>query len=63
MADEPVINLGENSAEYIAYRLLGNICIAEKRPINGSDRKWLLDTYAECLNAVKFSNLRVEAGR
>lgn len=61
MADAPVVHIGENSPEYIAYRLLHDVAGAENklfRPTSGSgyaaaDRKWILDTYAECLRAVR----------
>jgi len=53
----PVVHIGENSPEQIAYKLL--LLIASKE-LEGSyndhataGRKWLLDTYAECLLAVR----------
>jgi hypothetical protein len=58
VSDNPV----ENSREHVAYRLLQEIARAEKKIITGlvhnspsgeTTRKWLLDTYAECLDAVK----------
>ena len=53
MADTPVVHIGQNSPEYIAFLLLGAIAKAEKKPFNthesGVDRQWILDTYAECL--------------
>jgi hypothetical protein len=62
MADAPVLHNGENSPEYVAYRLLLNVAFVEDKKIaisglgSGSDkadRKWLLDTYAECLKTVR----------
>jgi hypothetical protein len=58
MADEAVVHIGENSPEHVAYQLLRLVSIIEGRPFDSSstnhaDRKWLLDTYAECLNAVR----------
>lgn len=61
MADAPAIHLGENSPEHVAYRLLRTIASNESKTLESStvsgrataDRKWLLDTYAECLIAVK----------
>lgn len=55
MADNPVVHFGENSPEQVAYRLLRNIAYIEKKrdglEFKDVDRKWLLDTYAECLDA------------
>ena len=55
----PVVHVAENSPEHVAYRLLMIIASNEKKSLHGSmgspataDRKWLLDTYAECLAAV-----------
>ena len=55
----PVVHIGENSPEQIAYKLLETIASNEKKTLHWSvgstataDRKWLLDTYAECLAAV-----------
>ncbi|MES1199562.1 MAG: hypothetical protein ABUS48_06245 [Pseudomonadota bacterium] len=50
---------GETSPEQMAYLLLLHIAQMEKRAIRtadtgeATDRKWLLDTFAECLNAVR----------
>lgn len=61
MADGPVIHLGENSPEHVAYRLLTHIASVERKGIAHSnsasgpslaDRQWILDTYAECLLTV-----------
>ena len=61
MADSAVVHLGENSPEYVAYRLLHEIMRTENkvgyaptdRSYQQADRKYILDTYAECLYAVK----------
>lgn len=59
MADAPVVHIGENSPEHVAYRLLRDIAGVEgkaKGPgytMAEADRKWILDTYAECLDTVK----------
>ncbi len=61
MADAaPVVHIGENSPEYVAYRLFSDIAsIEEKRLFGHSSRKntpdknWILTTYAQCLLAVK----------
>jgi hypothetical protein len=50
---------GDNSAEYVAYRLMIDIARVEKKALGASascqiaDRRWILDTYAECLRAVR----------
>jgi hypothetical protein len=52
---------GENSPEGVAYRLFEEVVKSEqpKKP----DRKWILDTYAECLQAVKKPNTRLPKNR
>ena len=55
------IHIAENSREQIAYKLMKDIANAEamvfhKDPGQGyqsANRKWILDTYVECLEAVK----------
>ena len=54
-----------NTPEQIAYRLLEVIASHEKKvlraPVGGSttaDRQWLLDTYSECLIAVRSPETR-----
>jgi hypothetical protein len=50
MSDKPVVHIGENSPENVAYKLLWDIVRAEnKKP----DRKAFLSTYAECLRTVR----------
>ena len=54
-----------DTPEYVAYRLLQHVADIEQKPISGSDatrtgRKWLLDTYAECLEAVKEPGIRLQ---
>ena len=64
MADAaPVVHIGENSPEQVAFELLQKVALLERKSINksnpeasgwtGADREWLLDTYAECLHATK----------
>lgn len=61
MSDKPpVVHIGENSPEQIAFKLLTAIAHVEGKNASGvyggnekADRKWLLDTYAECLEAVR----------
>ena len=59
MADAPVVHIGENSPQYIAYRLMHEIATVEgksfqRNPGGGyqqADRAWILNTYAECVEA------------
>lgn len=61
MADQPVVHIGENSPEEVAYRLYCVIGYSENKtnslgaPLEtgGADRKYVLDTYAECLLTVR----------
>jgi hypothetical protein len=65
MADAPVVHIGENSPEHVAYTLLHEVARAESMALRGvdrankPDRKWILDTYAECLQAVKLPHSRL----
>lgn len=57
MADA-VVHIGENSPEEVAYKLMTTIASLESLDLYGhgkkpADRKWLLDTYAECMKAVQ----------
>jgi hypothetical protein len=61
MADKDDVHIGENSPEKVALVLLGAIAAAEKKFLwkispSGSapEKKWILDTYKECLMAVKY---------
>jgi len=48
-------HIGDNSPEYVAYRLLLDIARVAKKVLTASascqmaDRKWILGTYSECL--------------
>lgn len=61
MADAPVVHIGENSPQQVAYKLLETIAKLEKKELvsrpnadwSMADRKWLLDTYVECIEAVE----------
>jgi hypothetical protein len=61
MAGEPVVHIGENSPEHVAYTLLKDVMSIEMktahRPGNQdytqATKEWLLTTYAECLQAVR----------
>ena len=58
MADADALHIGENSPEQVAFKLLyeiANVEGIEMRGLSGTkktDRKWILDTYAECIIAV-----------
>jgi len=59
MSDAPYVFIGETSPHEVAYKLLQHIAWAEKKafavsgshPTDAPQRKWILDTYAECLQA------------
>lgn len=61
MADQTTVHIGENSQEHVAHRLLHEVMLAEKKATGAAsadgwtrvDRKYLLDTFGECLQAVK----------
>jgi hypothetical protein len=61
MADaNTLVQLGENSPEHVALKLVEMVAKLERRELvnnerasNPANRKWLLDTYCECLTAVK----------
>jgi hypothetical protein len=50
MADKPDVHIGENTPEYVAYRLMEKVLLVEG---GRSTRESILNTYAECLIAVK----------
>ncbi len=66
MADAPVVHIGENSPEEVAFKLLHVIAKCESKKLyvdkdNSSqtaDRKWILETYTECIEAVKGHRVR-----
>ena len=51
----------DESPESIAYRLMQLVADLENKTLHGNpakertnaDRKWILDTYAECLRAIR----------
>ncbi len=62
MADNPIVHIGENSPEEVAYKLLQVIADVENRERYGHgshpvDREWVLRTYAQCIRAVRLPNL------
>jgi hypothetical protein len=56
---DTTIYAGGESPEQVAYKLLGLVAQAEGQKLANAptgkvpERKWILDTYAECLRAVK----------
>ena len=58
MAENTTVHIGENSPQQVAYKLLEIIASNEGKTLRydgdkaSADRKWLLDTYAECLTTV-----------
>jgi hypothetical protein len=71
MADSaPVVHIGENSPEEVAYKLLKVIASNEGKSLIGTmsgkataDREWVLDTYAECLEAIRNSSYRLQQAK
>ncbi|MCL8000195.1 hypothetical protein M8994_18350 [Brucella sp. 21LCYQ03] len=63
MADKPVVHIGENSPEQIAYNLFKHIVDVEDKRLSTSERypekvatrQYILETYAEALKAVQGS--------
>jgi hypothetical protein len=53
MADAPVVHIGENSPEKIAYALMVDVFNAERIKHENRNKQIILDTYAECLDAVR----------
>jgi len=60
MADNPVVHIGENSPEHVAYKLMLDIQRVEQMAFyqgdlsagwTTADRAWMLNSYAECLRA------------
>ena len=50
MSDAPVVHIGENSPEYVAYLLMLKILHAEGERIT---REAYLSTYAQCVAVVR----------
>jgi hypothetical protein len=59
MADASPTHIGENSREYVAYKLFLHFVHADKKSLGVGSApgnvapKYILDTYAECLEAVR----------
>lgn len=68
MADNAVVHIGENSPEQVAYVLMGMVMQSEGKVHYKSDgkqladRKYILDTYAECITAVRAPHVRRASG-
>ena len=58
MADQTTVHIGENSPHQVAYKLYRDIMMTEGKSLRAEEsqakvnRKYILDTYAECLSAV-----------
>jgi hypothetical protein len=55
MAEAPSIEF--NTQEQVAFKLYQEVYSLDRA--NKVDKKWILDTYAECLQAVKAPNTRL----
>ncbi|MEM9682079.1 MAG: hypothetical protein AAF942_02330 [Pseudomonadota bacterium] len=72
MSDASVLHFGEGSPEMIAYKLMLDIMKVENRTISSSatagphtpaDRHYLLNTYHECLMAVRGKRIAAPTAR
>ena len=59
MAQAPNVKHGDSTPEQVAYELMKDVMGVETRPAGLDYRKWLLDTYAECLEAVQNHRARL----
>jgi hypothetical protein len=63
MSEQPVV-IGINSPEYVAYQLFQHIAFIEGARYSAEStgtaatRQWILDTYAECVDAVRQGRAR-----
>ena len=60
MTGAPVVHIGENSPEQVAFKLFELIRRGDAQH-GGKTKKEMLDLYAECLNAVRNPHVRVKA--
>ena len=68
MADQPVVHIGENSPEHVAYQLMLQISFVEGKVLHGkpggkketASRQWILDTFSECMIAVRAPGRRLK---
>ena len=72
MSETPVVHIGEGSPEQIAYRLMLDVMKVENRvisttaaagPHTPADRHYLLNTYHECLMAVRGKRIVASSNR
>jgi hypothetical protein len=67
MADQPVVHIGENSREEVAFKLMERIATVEGRnllvlgPNSKATRFWILQTYHDCLMVVRGYEPKPEA--
>ena len=55
---DTVVHIGENSPEQVAYRLMIDVFTSEKKGVSTVDRETILNTYSQCLVAVRDPYLR-----
>ncbi len=53
MAGSSIIHIAENSPEHVAYKMMRDVFVVENKPFDSLTRDEYLDTYEECLEAVK----------
>lgn len=58
MADAPVVHIGENSPERVAYLMAHDIMNNLEKKRNSADRKYYLDLVAECMIALRSPHTR-----
>ena len=56
MADQTVVHIGENSPEYVAYKLMLDVMRMEGKDLRSKDE--ILNLYADCLHTVNSPHLR-----
>ena len=62
MAGSSIIHIAENSPEHVAYKMMRDVFVIENKPFDNLTRDEYLDTYEECLEAVKgFRKRRLSA--
>lgn len=53
MSGSSIIHIAENSPEHIAYKMMRDVFVVENKPFDSLTRDEYLDTFEECLEAVK----------
>jgi len=53
VAATSVIHIAENSPEHVAYKMMRDLFVVENKPFESLTRDEYLNTYDECLEAVK----------